>query len=227
MENGSLMEMKEKCVFVVRLGDWFPEMCRITVPLIERWSRRIGADFHIISEPKFPDWPPNYERLQIYELGKNYNWNINIDADYIIDPDCLDDPTLNKDPTQIYTEGGMEASYYFKAHPWFLRDGRRQGIGDSFVVSSYLTHDIWTPLEMSYDEAASYCIRQKRQVSELCLSLNLARYGLRFDGAIQDKSRLFHLSSTGLGTPKENVLAQLHEKIKEMSLEKYIKEIGL
>jgi len=206
----------KKCVYVVRLGDWFPELCDVTLPLIEKWARRIGADFHLISTPKFDGWPPNYERLQIHELGKDYDWNINIDADYVIDADRLEDPTAGKDPTMIYTEGGMAADYYFKAHPYFIRDGRKQGIGDSFVVSSSLTHDIWTPLAMTYDEAKSYCIRQERQVSEFCLSLNLARYGLRFDGAISDKSRLFHLSSTGLGTSQNDVLRQMNEKLQEM-----------
>ena len=207
-----------KCVYVVRIGNWFPELCDITMPLIKRWASRIGADFQIISTKKFDGWPPNYERLQIYELGRKYYWNINIDADYVVNPEKLEDPTYNRDPATLYAEGGMEADYYFKAHPYFIRDGRRQGVGDSFVVSSPITHDIWTPLGMTYDEAKFFCIKEERQVSEFCLSLNLARFGLKFDGAIADKSNLHHISSTGKGRNKEESLAIAEQKIKEMGI---------
>ena len=49
---------------------------------------------------------------------------------------------------------------------------------------------------MSFEEASQECLKEPRQVSEFCLSLNVARFGLKFDGAIRDKSKIHHLAST-------------------------------
>lgn len=180
---------------VVCIDNWYPELTHYTLPLIKFWAKRIGADFNLITKPKFPSFPPNYERLQIYEAGKNYFWNINIDIDYMIHPE-MEDPTEGANPYVVMTEGRMETAGYFKPNVYFLRDARGQSVGDSFVVSSVFTHDIWTPLNCSYEEASKECLKESRQVSEFCLSLNVARFGLRYDGAINDKSKIYHIAST-------------------------------
>jgi len=75
----------EKCVYTIAIDNWFPELCNITFPLMRSWAGRIGADFKVIDEAKFPGFPPNYEKFQIWELGSDYDWNVYIDADMIID----------------------------------------------------------------------------------------------------------------------------------------------
>lgn len=187
--------LKNKCVHVVCIDNWNPELTRYTLPLIKHWAAKIGADFNLISTRKFLNWPINYERLQIFEDGKNYLWNINIDADYLIHPD-MEDSTEGRDPHAVQSEGRMNTDEYFKPNIYFARDGRNQALGDSFVVSSVFTHEVWTPLEMSFEEASQECLKEPRQVSEFCLSLNVARFGLKFDGAIRDKSKIHHLAST-------------------------------
>ena len=188
---------------MVVIDGWYPELTRYTLPLIKAWTKKIGADFNLISKAKFGDFPKNYERLQIYEAGKGYFWNINIDADYMIHPD-MEDPTEGANPHVVMSEGRMNTDEYFKPNIYFLRDGRNQSIGDSFVVSSMFTHDVWEPLKISYEEASKECLKEPRQVSEFCLSLNIARYGLKFDGAISDKSKIHHIASTTGPTKDQN-----------------------
>ena len=187
--------LKPKCVHVVCINNWNPKLTRYTLPLIRHWAKKIGADFNLITKPKFKGYPPNYERLQIYEAGKKYFWNINIDADYMVHPN-MEDPTEGANPYVVMTEGRMDTDAYFRPNMYFLRDGRNQSLGDSFVVSSVFTHDIWEPLSVAYNIAKKECLQNDRQVSEFCLSLNAARYGLRYDGAIRDKSNIHHIGST-------------------------------
>lgn len=215
--------LKDKCVHVVCVDNWYPELTQYTLPLIKAWACNIGADFNLISKTKFSTFPPNYERLQVFEDGKDYFWNIVIDADYIIHP-SMEDPTINKDPSVLMTEGRMETPEYFKPNKYFLRDERRQAVGDSFVVSSVFTHDVWTPLDMTYEEASDECLKDKRQVSEFCLSLNVARFGLKYDGAIKDKSKIHHIASTTKVAQDKDYdpVKVAREYIKKMGIEGFL-----
>ena len=211
--------MKKACVHTVVINKWFPELCDLTLPLIQKWAKNIGADFNLISEPKFTGWPPNYERFQIWESGLEYEWNINIDADFIVNPD-LEDITAN-DPTIVRAEAYMHTDVFFYPNHYFLRDGRGISMSDNFVLSSCMTHDVWTPLSMSYDDAKKHCIKDPRQVSEFAVSLNIARYGLKCSGAVKDKSKLYQIQSTGSGKPKEDIIELAKMKMKEMGVFNY------
>jgi hypothetical protein len=208
--------MKKACVHVVVINDWFPELCALSLPLIEKWAKNIGADFNLITTPKFPDYPANYERFQIYEAGVQYQWNINIDADFIINPD-MEDVTEN-DPMIVRAEAHMNAEYFFHLNHYFARDGRNIGMSDNFILSSMYTHDVWTPLAMPYDMAKNFCKLDPRQVSEFAVSLNIARYGLKCSGCVKDKSKLYHIQSTGSGMSKEDVVELAKMKMKEMGI---------
>ena len=208
--------MKKACVHTVVLNNWFPELCDLTLPLIQKWADNINADFNLITKPKYPEWPANYERFQIWESGANYEWNINVDADFILHPE-LEDVTDN-DPAIVRAEAYMDLNVFFYPNQYFLRDGRGIGMSDNFILSSYMTHDVWTPLPLSYDGAKKHCIKDPRQVSEFAVSLNIARYGLKCSGAVKDKSKLYHIQSTGCGKSKEDIIALAKAKIKEMGI---------
>jgi hypothetical protein len=92
-------------------------------------------------------------------------------------------------------------------------------MSDNFILSSWMTHDVWTPLQMSYEEAAKHCIKDPRQVSEFAVSLNIARYGLKCSGAVKDKSKTYHIQSTGCGKSKEDIVILAKAKIKEMGIQ--------
>lgn len=72
------MRRDKKTVFTLNVDGYAPEITALTYPLIEAYAEKIGADFHIISERKFPEWPVTYEKLQIFELAREMgnDWNI-------------------------------------------------------------------------------------------------------------------------------------------------------
>lgn len=49
--------MRDICVHVIDIGDYFPELKALTLPTIERFCDKIKADLKIIRERRFPDWP--------------------------------------------------------------------------------------------------------------------------------------------------------------------------
>jgi hypothetical protein len=221
---------KGKCIHVVAIDDWRPDLCAITIPNLKRFAKRIGADFNLINKSKFEGYPPNYERLQVYETGKNYMWNINIDADTILHPNYID-PTTFVDPKYVATWWYMDARHYFKWNKHFERDGRNLAVADQCVVSSWLTHDVWQPLLMSYEQAKKLCLREERQVSEYCLSLNAAKYGFKHCCATQDHNSYYSIMVTGHKI--QNPIELMVNKLKEWndlefleSVKPRLKELG-
>ncbi len=168
---------KGKTVFTVCVNDYFPELCAITFPLIEAYARRIGAKFHVITERKFPEFPPTYEKLQLGELGRDNEWNILIDADMLVSP-LLGDVTRLVDARTVGLFMQYGAETLFQADQYFMRDGRRLGVATNFVVSHNACHDIWTPLEMPASVALTKT-KRAHIVDEYCVSRNFARFGIR------------------------------------------------
>lgn len=172
-------------------------MCAVTLPTIQRYAKRIGADFNLITERKFPDYPINYERLQISELGKGYDWNFNIDADMLIGDQLYD-------PTDFFSDNVVGVVMFFKASDFFftealpfIRDGRDLGLVDAFVLTNRVTHDLWDPLPRPFAEYAHvFRDDNTRRISEYCLSLNLARYNHRMSGMFKRTDQLLHLNYT-------------------------------
>lgn len=220
----------KKAVYSISVNNWFPEMCALTLPLMKAWAQKIGADFHLISEAKFKGFPPNYEKFQIADLGREYDWNIFIDADVLVDPVKMPDFTENADPTFIYYESALRPSQYYKKHHYFDRYGIDLGISDCFFITSQVTHDIWQPLS-PLEELKKYCFEgNERLVSEFNLNLNIARYGLKLASKIGYDKNHFHLQTTDdynreyAGGPKtlskEGHVERALAKMKEMGIEK-------
>src|SRR4030042_4413675 len=82
----------KKTLFVLNVDDYAPEITEVTYPLLKHYAKKIGADFYEIRERKFPDFPPVYEKLQIYQLAQEMgnDWNIYIDSDALVHPDLID-----------------------------------------------------------------------------------------------------------------------------------------
>lgn len=189
----------KKCVYVVRVDNYWPELCDMSLPNLQIYANKIGADFHVITERKYPEFPPTYEKMQVYDLGMDNEWNILIDADFLIHPLCPDFTKQLRDDT-VGIDYAYDASLLFDMNnKYFRRDGRyqgmvtndnrQQGIATGLVVTNNLTHDLWTPLECSWEEVLK---RTKRAfiVDEYCVSMNLARYGLKYRGIFQDHLHL-------------------------------------
>lgn len=187
-----------KCVHVLATKDYAPELCAITIPTIQAYAEKIGADFNLIHERKFPDFPINYERLQIYEAGKDYEWNFNIDADMVLGKE-LPDISLGAPKEYVRVVMHFNLSEYFNIEDniFFARDGRGAGIVDAFLMTSHWTHDLWRPLPGKLQDYESiFKEKNPRRISEYCISQNLAKYGLKFSGAFFRGDQIFHVGYT-------------------------------
>ena len=187
-----------KCVHVLATKDYAPELCAVTIPTIQDYADRIGADFNLISERKFPNFPVNYERLQIYEAGKAYEWNINIDADMVLGKN-LHDITAGapKDLVRMVMHFNISQYFHVEGNIYFARDGRSAGIVDAFVMTSDWTHQLWEPLPGNpEDYTPIFKDDNPRRISEFCLSQNMAKYGLRYTGAFVRTDEIFHIGYT-------------------------------
>ena len=136
----------KKTLFTLSVDNYAPEISALTFPLLQRYASKIGADFQVISERKFPGFPPQYEKLQIYELGKGNDWNIYIDADALVHPDTFDvTDHLSKDT--VLHNGKDQAGNRWTYDRFFRRDGRHIGSCNWFTIGSDWCIDLWKPLD--------------------------------------------------------------------------------
>jgi hypothetical protein len=170
----------KKVLYTVCVDNYFPELMRYTLPNIQAFADRIGADFHVIKDRKYPEFPPTYEKLQIHELGRANDWNLLVDADAMFHPQSPD-PTLIVPPTAVGHNIQIRCTDLYNMDEYFVRDGRFIGVVTNYMCVSNLCHDIWTPLEFSAEEAKKRT-RRWFTVDEYCASRNMARFGLKSAG---------------------------------------------
>jgi hypothetical protein len=184
--------MMKKTIYLLNLDDYEPHITSLTYPYITRYARKIGATLHIIKERRFPDWPITYEKLQIYELGKQHgnDWNIYIDSDTLVHPDLFDiTEHLNKDTILNYANDSATARW--KADEYFRRDGRWISTCGWFTIASDWCLDLWRPLDdLTPAQAVANCsplnlecrigIAAEHLVDDYVLSRNVAKYGLKY-----------------------------------------------
>lgn len=177
-----------KRVFVLRIGDYRPDLCKYTIPTIKAYAEKIGAEYVEITESKYTDLPITCEKFQVYGLGLTSDWNILVDADVMIHPN-MPDVTQFLPPEAVASAFAFDADRLFKRDRFFERDGRNIGIASNFVVTSRLTHDVWNPSflrDALYDPTFSFSEYTSREFifDEYILSRNLAKYGLKHSGIL-------------------------------------------
>lgn len=182
--------MFKKTLYTLNIDNYAPEITAITYPLLERYAEKIGANFHIIKERKFPDFPVVYEKLQIHELGKDNDWNIYIDSDAFIHPDLFDiTEHISKDTVLHF--GTDFANNRWRYDNYFRRDGRNIGSCNWFTVASNWCIDLWKPLDdLTLEEAVkniyptqielNTVIKPSHLIDDYVVSRNIAKYGLKF-----------------------------------------------
>lgn len=198
----------KKTIFVVRIDDYLPEMCAITLPTIKDYAHRIGAEYIEITERKFPKYPIPYEKMQIYKLGKGNDWNILIDADYMIHPQAPDFTTGLNDGYVGFFEAYDIRIVLSGVEKVFKNDGRFIGIANNFTITSRKTHKLWQPLNESWKDIRKK-LKREFIVDEYCVSRNLSKYNLKFTGLHYDPaiSVMFrHLDVTTSKVAKEDIV---------------------
>jgi hypothetical protein len=166
-----------KAVFTVRVDNYLPDLCALTLPAMKRYADKIGADFYVIEERKFPELPPTYEKMQIWHLGANYDWSILIDCDMAI-RDEMYDVTEVVLPDTVGSWMVYDPQITIAKDEYIPLDGTGTAVATNLVVVPWPLHGVWKPLEMSSTEILS---RMKRQfvVDEYCFSRNMTERGIR------------------------------------------------
>jgi len=180
----------KKTLWTLNVDGYAPEITALTFPLFQLYARKIGAEFRVIDSRTFPDWPPVYEKLQIYELGKENDWNIFIDADAVIHPEMWD-PTDHLHKHTVCHNGNDMAGNRWRYDRFFRRDARHIGSCNWFTVASDWCIDLWRPLEdLTFGQALanisptpserSNGITEEHLIDDYTLSRNIAQFGLKF-----------------------------------------------
>ena len=178
----------KKVLWTLNINNYEPDICELTYPYLKKYADKIGADFKIITERKFPNMNVTYEKLQVYELGKDNDYNIFIDSDALIHPDFWDITEVMPKNYCFHVNQDF-ASIRWKFDKYFRRDGRHIGACNWFVVSTKKTHKLWQPLELSKEEieASINLTNFEKKTIELepghlsddyALSRNIAKYKL-------------------------------------------------
>ena len=205
-----------KIIHVVNINDFFPELFALTYPTISAYAEKHGYMINMITERKFPDYPINYEKMQVYEDGKNAEVNILCDADMLIHPEFPEvTKFLKRDSIAFNDNYNISWKYHVDRIRYFMRDGRDVGIATNFVVSSDWTHDVWEPLSLSQKDIEDLAKKENTDTGgadgrgwghyadEFALSYNMAKYGLKYTGVTwEDWMRPF-LIHTGTGDKNE------------------------
>lgn len=184
------MKPIKKTVFTLCVNNYAPEITAITFPLMRYYAHKIGADFHVMTERKFPDWPIPYEKFQIYTLAKKMknDWNIFFDADALIHPSTPDWTAYLSKDTVAHNNSDI-STLRFRPNEYFLRDGRFYGSAGWLTIASDWCLDIWHPAEVIPEEAEACCapthqeaaagILPEHLVDDYIMSCNIARFGIK------------------------------------------------
>jgi len=179
------------CIHIVNVDNYFPELFELTIKTVERYAKKISADINIISERKWPNLPPMVEKIQVYDYGQNYDWNLLLDADVLVHPNTYN-PFLNFDPRVVGNKDEYKISDKFRLDKYFIRDGRNIGLSSCLIATSRLTHDLWEfPQDLTEEEMMENIYTPRKCVDEYIISRNLAKYGLKYH-------ELFHVKDYGL-----------------------------
>ena len=205
-----------KLIHVVNINNFFPELFALTYPTIRSYAERNGYMINMITERKFPDYPINYEKMQVYEDGKDAEVNILCDADMLIHPEFPDvTEFLKRDSIAFNDNYNISWKYHVDRIRYFMRDGRDVGIATNFVVSSDWTHDVWEPLSLSQKDIEDLAKKENTDTGgadgrgwghyadEFALSYNMAKYGLKYTGVTWEDWMRPWLIHTGTGDKNE------------------------
>ena len=185
----------KKVLYTLALDGYPHEMTDLTFPWLKFYANKIGAEFQVIKERRFPDYPATYEKHQIFKLGQDNDWSVFIDADALINPELFDVTALCPRDTVLFTGQDMSAMR-FRPNKYSLRDGRYIGACTWFVVCSDWTLDLWRPSDDPLEQIfknifpsnqertcmvgdGSKHITPDKLIEDYTTSQNIARFGLK------------------------------------------------
>lgn len=212
-----------KTIYTLNVDNYAPEITEITFRLIKEYAEKVGAEFHVITERKRPNWPVTIEKFQVAELAadRGDEWSMFIDADALVSPEFFD-PTDHMTKDQVAHNGKDMAGIRWTADKYFRRDARWFGSCTWTVIASEWTvEDLWklptqTPEEVfgiidergvrrgnkihvTIGEHMSGQCSTEHLIDDYTLSRNIARYGLRATTLVEICAGLGYRDPTGKG----------------------------
>lgn len=160
-------------LFVVDI-DYSQEISSLTLPGLEAYANFIGAKFTRITTRRFPTYPISYEKMQVYESGKDNDWNILLDCDMLIKEGMYNVIDLIPDDTYI----GTWQSYW--EPNLYNNRGIDITVAANFLVVPKRCHNIFKPLDVV--EKPELWLKEMSKIDEFCLSLNRQNYGYKLTG---------------------------------------------
>lgn len=223
--------MGRRVIFTLNIDNYAPGIRALTRPLLERYAKYAGYDICDINSRAFPDWDVDLEKLQIYNLMKEYKiefaWYI--DSDAAIHPDLP--PLHNLVPRDHCAHNGSDLApvrWRYTDDGYFQRDGRNIGSCCWNIVAWDWTRDVFHPPDISFNDAMKNIriIEAERQsgvvtpahlVTDYIVSRNIARYGLKYVNLnkwLGSGDYFFHLYTV----PIDEKIVELRRKIKSWGL---------
>jgi len=178
----------KKVIFTLNVNGYSPEITEITFPLFRYYARKIGAEFRVITERKWPEWPVVCEKLQIRELAEDADWVIFFDADTFVNPECIDVTCFLDDETCAHN-GQDFANMRHRYDEVQVKDGRNIGTCGWLTVAPRKCFGLWDPPDMPMKEIIERCtpslgeahfgITAEHLTDDFIMSRNLARHGYK------------------------------------------------
>ena len=227
-----------KLVVTVNIGNYLPDITRLTYPFMQAWAKKIGAEWIEITEREFDDAPGferaplNIEKFQLQRISAKFDWTYFLDCDALISPDTPDWAEMVNDKSVVLFNGVDNRLDRFRSSSYSRRSGSRAGACTwNVICSDWTGPDLWQP-PTDYPEAvknisALWCeaktgnCHPNHLIDDYQLSENIARYGLKVKtiASICDEMRRPNVYYTHLYncTPAAKLKA-IREKLDEMGI---------
>ncbi len=206
----------KKLLVTLNIGDYDKDITSLTFPRMKEYAKNIGADFHIITERKFPDLDINLEKFQLYDICLDYDWTIFLDADCLINLKGIDLTKLvengriiissyNNPKHHFYPEnieGQYNLNYYA---PFFFLVFHKNSRDCVRPYSNPLDYCKYINIESQNKEFLEYFSSKNMNKSivssswfldEFLLTLNLHRYNIKTASLQEDFPELNIISHT-------------------------------
>ncbi len=200
----------KKLLVTLNINDYDKEITNLTFPFMKEYAKNIGADFHIIKERKFTDFPLMLEEFQMYEFAETYDWIIFLDGDCLINPKGVDLTTLVEEdrvliakfnsPTHHYHPDNIEGKYNLKYYaPFFFLVFHKnckdcvKPYQNPYDYYEYINLKSTHPEMETYMKIRTHLSEKEIKdtlIDEFLLTLNLHRYNIKTASLQEDFSEL-------------------------------------
>jgi hypothetical protein len=224
----------KKLLVTLNISDYDKEIAELTFPYMREYAKNIGADFHIITERKFPDFPLMLEEFQMYEFSQTYDWIIFLDGDCLINSKGIDLTTLvEKDrvliakynpPTHHFHPENIKGQYNLQYYaPFFFlvfhknsRDCVRP-YSNPYDYYEHIDLNSTHPEMKTYMKIRTHLTEKEIKdtlIDEFLLTLNLHRYNIKTASLQEDFPELNMIAH--ISDARDIKIQHLNNSIKQL-----------